>query len=137
MAKKSSASLSVVPPVRLDSRSAPPKSFTVRQKEIWKQIINSKPVDWFNAANLPLLTGYINSITSYESLSRRVDALEAGEHMDLVDENRLYSMQERQARLMQSFATKIRLTQQSRYTPDKAGVHAGRASGQRPWDELE
>jgi hypothetical protein len=134
MAKKSNAGLSIVPPIKLDSRAAPPKSYTVRQKELWKQIVNSKPVDWFNAANLPLLGGYINSITSYESLSRRVDQLEAGEHMDLVDENRLYFMQERQARLMQSFATKLRLTQQSRYSAAKAAVLTSKPQGSRPWD---
>ncbi|MEP7073421.1 MAG: hypothetical protein ABI727_04490 [Nitrosospira sp.] len=44
-------------------------------------------------------------------------------------------MIERQARLIQTSATKLRLTQQSRYTAATAAVVAGKASGNRPWDE--
>ena len=41
-------------------------------------------------------------------------------------------MIERQARLIQTFATKLRLTQQSRYTAATAAVVSGKASGDRP-----
>jgi hypothetical protein len=44
-------------------------------------------------------------------------------------------MIERQARLIQTFATKLRLTQQSRYTAATADVVSSKASGARPWDE--
>ncbi|WP_176767760.1 hypothetical protein [Nitrosospira sp. Nsp18] len=44
-------------------------------------------------------------------------------------------MIERQARLIQTFATKLRLTQQLRYTVATAAVEAGKASGARPWDK--
>jgi hypothetical protein len=135
MSRKSSASLSIAPVIKLDARPSAPRSFTSRQKELWKEIVDSKQATWFNSGSIPLLSGYVRAITSYESLSCRVDKMEAGAHMDMMDENRLYSMVERQARLVQSFATKLRLTQQSRYTAASAAVASSRASGVRPWDE--
>jgi hypothetical protein len=135
MSRKSEASLSIAPVIKLDARPSAPRSFTSRQKELWKEIVDSKQATWFNAASIPLLAGYVRAIASYEKLAQRVDKMEAGAHMDLMDENRLYCMVERQARLVQSFATKLRLTQQSRYTASKAAVADGKASGARPWDE--
>jgi hypothetical protein len=138
MAKKSSASLTVVPSKpAIDSRLTPPVGLTVRQKELWEVIISSKPASWFDAANSALLSGYVKSIASHEILTSQSDAMEAtwGEgDIDLKTLNRLHIMIERQSRLIQTFATKLRLTQQSRYTAAKAAVAAGKASGVRPWD---
>ncbi|WP_159462740.1 hypothetical protein [Nitrosovibrio sp. Nv4] len=47
--------------------------------------------------------------------------------------SKLHAVIERQARLILTFATKLRLAQQSRYTPTIAAVAAGKASGVRPW----
>jgi hypothetical protein len=46
--------------------------------------------------------------------------------------NRIHAMIERQARLIQTFTTKLRLTRQSRYTAATASVVARKASGKRP-----
>ncbi|SEL60786.1 hypothetical protein [Nitrosovibrio tenuis] len=54
---------------------------------------------------------------------------------DLKTLNKVHAMIERQARLIQTFATKLRLTQQSRYTAAAAAVASSKASGPRPWDE--
>lgn len=98
----------------------------------------SKPASWFDQSNAPLLTGYVKSVASHVFLASRSDAIEAtladGEG-DLKTLNRIHAMIERQGRLIQTFATKLRLTQQSRYTAAAAAVVAGKASGVRPWDE--
>lgn len=136
MAKKSAASMSVVATIKpKDARLAPPASLTPRQKELWLEIVASKPADWFTVDAQSLLVGYVKSISSYEIISARVEAVEADGGMeDLRDEDRLYAMQERQARLVQSFATKMRLTNQSRYQNSTAAVKTAQASGGRPWD---
>jgi hypothetical protein len=117
---------------------APPKSLTTRQKELWKEITLSKPASWFDRSTAPLLSGYVKAIASHEFLASQSDAIEAtlaeGDG-DLKTLNRIHAMIERQARLIQTFATKLRLTQQSRYTAATASVIAGKASGARPWDE--
>jgi len=138
MAKKSSASLTVVPNNPMDARLLAPKRLTSRQKELWSEIVSSKPAAWFDAANSALLLGYVKSIVSHEILTSQSDAIEATlmePDADLKRLNRLHIMIERQSRLIQTFATKLRLTQQSRYTPATAAVMAGKASGVRPWDE--
>jgi len=136
MAKKSAASMSVVASIKpRDSRLPPPANLTERQKELWLEIVASKPADWFTVDAQSLLLGYVKAITSYEMLSARVDAVEAqGGMEDMKDEDKLYAMLERQARLVQSFATKMRLTQQARYTTTSAATKTARASGGRPWD---
>jgi hypothetical protein len=136
MAKKSAASMSVVASIKpKDSRLAPPSTLTARQKELWLEIVASKPADWFTVDAQSLLVGYVKAIASHESLSQRVDAMEAGAFVgELKDEDKLYGMLERQARLVQSFATKMRLTQQARYTTTSAATKSAKASGGRPWD---
>jgi hypothetical protein len=135
MAKKSSASLSIVTP-GVATVLAPPKSLTVRQNELWKEIVLSKPESWFDRLTAPLLSGYVKAIASHEFLASRSDAIEATvADGDLKTLNGIHAMIERQARLIQTFATKLRLTQQSRYTAATAAVVSRRASGTRPWDE--
>jgi len=136
MAKKSAASMSVVASITpKDSRLPPPASLTARQKELWLEIVASKSADWFTVDAQSLLVGYVKAIVSHEVLAQRVDFMEASdERLDLKDEDKLYAMLERQARLVQSFATKMRLTQQARYTTTSAATKSAKASGGRPWD---
>ncbi|SFN32525.1 hypothetical protein SAMN05216386_0485 [Nitrosospira briensis] len=136
MAKKSSASLTVVPP-GVATLLSPPKSLTTRQKELWKEIVLSKPASWFDPSTAPLLSGYVKAIASHEALALRSDAIEAtlDDGGDLKTLNRIHAMIERQARLIQTFATKLRLTQQSRYTAATAAVMSSKASGPRPWGD--
>ncbi len=136
MAKKSAASLSVVASIKpKDARLVPPKSLTARQKELWLEIVSAKTSDWFTVDAQSLLFGYVKAIASHELLSKRIDVMEAGEPLeDIKDEDKLYGMQERQSRLIQSFATKMRLTQQARYTTTSAATKTAKASSGRPWD---
>lgn len=135
MAKRSAASLSVVPP-KPAAVLTPPSTFTARQKELWKEIVLARPASWFDNSNAPLLVGYVKAIVSHEILSTRSDAIEATlTDADLKLLNRVHGMIERQAKLIQTFATKLRLTQQSRYTPAAAATAASKVSSTRPWDE--
>lgn len=119
----------------LDGRLLPPERLTARQKELWEEIVAAKPAGWFTADAKALLVGYVSAIASHERLSKHVDRMEAGEECrTLKDEAKLYAMVERQARLIQTFATKMRLTQQARYSVRSAATAHGRVDGPRPWD---
>jgi hypothetical protein len=77
-----------------------------------------------------LLVGCINAIASHEILAQRSDAIEAKlDDADLKLLNKVHAMIVRQARLIQTFATKLRLTQQSHYTAANAAVVAEKAPG--------
>jgi hypothetical protein len=135
MAKKSAASLSVVQVKPKDARIAPPLFLTERQKELWLEVANAKPADWFTEDCKSLLVAYVKAIASHEVISTRIDQIESGALvLELRDEDRLYAMQERQARLIQSLATKMRLTNQSRYQNSTAAVKSSKAGTARPWD---
>ena len=138
MAKKSAAGMSVVASIKpKDARLSPPASLTDRQKELWLEIVASKPADWFTVDAKSLLVGYVKAIASYETLATRIDMIESPDYVGPVyikTEDMLYAMLERQARLVQSFATKMRLTQQARYTTGSAATATARAGKSRPWD---
>jgi hypothetical protein len=135
MAKRSAADLSVVPIKPKDARLTPPRFLTDRQKELWREVAAAKPADWFTDDCKALLVGYVKAIASHEFLSSRIDLIESGTVTDdMGDQDRLYSMVERQARLIQSFATKMRLTNQSRYQNSTASAKSARAGQKRPWD---
>ena len=135
MARKSAAALSVVPfsSIALDGRLPAPSTLGDREKLLWLQIVSTKPAEWFAADSEALLFGYVCAIGSHEYLT---DKIKAGER-DNIETNEikeLYILQERQAKLMLQFATKMRLTQQSRYDTQSAHTADKKVSGKRPWD---
>ena len=135
MAKQSSASLSIVPVSSLQ-RLAPPCDLTVSEAELWGAVVESKPADWFQADSAPLLKEYVRAVVMSDRLSLLVEAALAGDTgkdgLGLKDALRLRDMESKR---VASLGTKLRLTQQSRYTP-KASATADRAAGgARPWQQ--
>lgn len=142
MARQSAAAkeaLSVVthlPGQRLE----PPARLPTEAAGIWREIVATKPYDWFNADSAHLLEAYCHAVVSHRLVSKGVSAytdemMATPKGVALYDE--MTRMQERQARVMATIATKLRLTQQSRYTPQAAATAAKKtgAGGARPWEE--
>lgn len=135
MARQSSASLSIVPVSSLQ-RLAPPADLTAPESELWAAVVESKPADWFQADSAPLLKEYVRAVVMSDRLSLLVEAALAGDAgedgLGLKDALRLRDMESKR---VASLGTKLRLTQQSRYTP-KASATADRAAGgARPWQQ--
>lgn len=130
MARQSSASLSVVP-VRPLTRISPPDGFSPDEMRFWQSVVDSKPADWFGEDSAPLLTEYVRAKVSCDVLHLQVQAaLADGEGADIARSMKLRDME---AKRLLSIGTKLRLTQQSRYTP-KAASTATKGAGQaRPW----
>ena len=136
--KKSLASLSVVP-VPMDRMLPPPADLTPAQAELWSAVVATKPSDWFQADSLPLLTQYCKAVDGHRIVSAQVDEfdpewLKTDEGLRRYE--RLLAMQDRQAKLSCSLATKMRLTQQSRYGARGADRADARANGSRPWSAV-
>lgn len=129
--RKSAASLTVVP-AGLPSRMEPPQHLTETQQTLWREIVATKPVDWFSADNAPLLVEYVRAVDMGNLLEIQIMATMAGSgDIGMKD---LLKMRDTEARRAMSLATKMRLTQQSKYT-DKAAGTADRnsGSGAKPW----
>ena len=133
MSRQSTASLSVVPigvPVRL----APPADLTEEQAARWVAVVDSKPVDWFGPDSAPLLKEYVRAEAMCDLLAVQIEAALEGDPVEtaLLLKGFL-DMRDKESKRLTSIATKLRLTQQSRYTPQAAATADRKASGARPW----
>ena len=138
--RKSTASLTVLKTPKLDKRLEAPGTLTARQKEVWKSVVDTKPADWFTDDTAPLLVAFVKAVDSHELLSAQIENFDMSSLCDMDGVkmlDRLQAMQERQARLFQSLATRMRLTQQSRWQPATASTQSEKGGGRssaRPWD---
>jgi hypothetical protein len=130
MSKQSGASLSVVP-VQPLARVSAPDGLSREEAELWRQVVDSKPADWFGEDSAPLLVEYVRAKVSCDVLHAQVQAaLAGGDPKEIKDAMQLRDMESR--RLL-SIGTKLRLTQQSRYTPKAAATADRGSNGRKPW----
>jgi len=129
--RKSTAALSVVA-TSLPQRMAPPQDLTESQAALWREIVAGKPVDWFAADNAPLLVEYVRAVDMGNRLALEIEATLAGTADHSLKD--LLNMRDKEAKRATSIATKLRLTQQSRYTPQAANTANNKSKeGAKPW----
>jgi hypothetical protein len=95
-----------------------PDVLSERQAELWRQITRSKPADWWDAGSLPVLRALVCHIDTCELVQLHFAAVGSPGDPDALDRlERLARLRERESKSVASLSTKLRLTQQSRYTP--------------------
>ena len=130
--KKSVAELAVV--ALAQRRPEPPAELTKDEAEIWRAVVGTKPGDWFAADSFPLLVAYCRAIAVSNGLAGAISTFDdegLTNAQALARYDKLLQMQDRQQRLIASLATRMRLSQQSRYDRKKAGASA--PPGPPPW----
>lgn len=137
--RKSSAELSVVIPVKFGQRPEAPADLTPRQAELWRAITSSEPADFFSTEALRgLLSDYCRHRESAESITSVINTFQADWLKNSEGARRyqgLLRMREMETRAAASIATKLRLTNQSRYTPQAAATAAKNGGkGFKPWE---
>jgi hypothetical protein len=130
MSRPSTASLSVVPLAAV-SRLAPADGLTPDEAALWAAVVASKPADWFGEDSAPLLKEYVRAVGMSDVLDAQVKAALAGGETGEV--KALLDMRDKESKRVASLATKLRLTQQSRYTPQAAATADRKAGNARPW----
>jgi hypothetical protein len=122
-------------------RAEPPPELPPRQVEIWLETVSTEPVEHFSsAATKAMLADYCahrESVENIESVIRlfQPDWLKSAEGVKRYSE--LIKIRDSETRAASTLATKLRLTNQSRYTPKTAATAARNTEkGFRPWDEL-
>ena len=134
----SAASLSVlaVGPARL---LAPPAGMPEIQAAVWAATVASKPADWFGPDSIPILTAYVKAVDTHRIVCAEMDEFDP-EWLKTDDGLRRYDkltqIQDRAAKQLTTLATKMRLTQQSRYVPHAAARADARVSAARPWSRV-
>ena len=128
--RRSTASLAIAA-VQSWTRLEPPESVSEAAAVVWREVVATKPAEWFQADTAPVLEAYCNTIVEYR---RVADALAETGPSDLKTYRPLVEMAEKLGRAITSMATKMRLTPQSRYTPISAGTAAKKAAvAAKPW----
>lgn len=119
-------------------RPQPPARLRAEASEIWREIVGTKPHDWFNPDTHDLLEAYCGAVVAHRRLAAQMATFTAKKLSTaeaLIRYDRLTKMADRQVRVMASIATKLRLTNQSRYTPQAASTAAKKArAGAKPWE---
>jgi len=134
--RKSAASLAVVSEMA-DRRPPAPGVLSESESEMWRQVVNTKPSDWFDAGTLPLLTEYCRLKTSVDILNEQLAVAErqiqeTGQFPDGY-KDAVGILDKKQGRMAQ-LAMKMRLTQQARYETRKAGTEAKKAAPRKLWE---
>lgn len=114
MARPSTESLRVAAVTALPTRLDPPEDFPLAESAVWKDVVQTKPVDWFEADSAPLLAEYCRAKVMCDRLAGRIDNCGPEELKDLL------KMRDTESRRLATLGCKLRLTQQSRYTPKSA-----------------
>ena len=131
MARQSIAALSIVRPPGGFGFGTAPKDLSGAERQLWDEIVESKPADWFGPDNAPLLKEYVRAAVACDQFAARVANAMAGDDDGLVKTT--LDLRDRESRRAASLATKMRLTQQSRYGARDAARADSRAQGKRPW----
>jgi hypothetical protein len=120
-------------------RPEPLPEMTPRQAEIWRQTVASEPFDFFSSStSRNMLKDLCRYREAIENISQIIDSFDPLWLKNAEGSKRyltLLKMRDLESKAMARMATKLRLTNQSRYTPQAAGT-AGRnaASGLKPWE---
>lgn len=135
MSRKSRDALAIMTPGPLH-RLVPPAGITPAQAQLWAAIVDTKPAGWFDAGTAPLLAEYVRAVTMSDRLEEEIRTWsDRGFKPDLLVP--ILKARDAEAKRVASIGTKLRLTQQSRYTPQAASTATRRtmgAAGSRPWD---
>jgi len=110
----------------------PPGDLNEGQKSTWKLIVNRLPSDWFAFENYPLLIQYCRHVSRARLVGQMIGEMETGETMDLRVYCCLLRSETEQSRIINSLATKMRLTQQSTYDKSKKKPF----EGPKPWEPV-
>lgn len=121
------------------SRPEPPEELSDDEAAIWRETVASEAADFFGtAATRAMLKDYCRHRAAGEKISEIIALFQADWLKNAEGAKRyhgLLKMRDLENRAAADKATKLRLTNQARYTPQAAGTAARNAAkGFKPWE---
>jgi len=135
--RKSAAELDVIglKPVVTVARLEPPYDLTDECVDVWRSVVESLPAEWFTPASAPLLSQYCRTVIAARRVAQLIHQAERGEgEYDLALHLDLLRAQDRISATIKALATALRVTNQARYTPQRAATQAAAETGRKPWE---
>lgn len=108
-----------------------PRDLSADERVLWRAVVASKPAEWFGPDSAPILKEYVRASVTCDLLDEKVKGEMLTGEVGVV--KTLLDMRDKESKRSALLATKLRLTQQSRYTPQAAATADKHASGKRPW----
>ena len=131
--RKSGAALSVVAGTAIDGRPKAPSDLTAFQRDVWERTVANEAADVFKTAALQqLLKEYCRHVEMADWLETQIRKAR-DEGCDLDDLVKLVRTRDCETKALADKATKLRLTNQARYTPQAAATAAKKAGDRKPW----
>jgi hypothetical protein len=120
-------------------RPEPPEDMIEEEAAIWRETVSSEAADFFSTAALrAMLKDYCRHRSAAEKISQVVAIFQSDWLKNAEGAKRyhgLLKMRDLETRAAADKATKLRLTNQSRYTPQAASTASRNAArGLKPWD---
>jgi len=136
--RRSAADLETIglKPVAIAARLEAPYDISDEAADVWRQVVESLPADWFTPASAPVLAQYCRTVIAARRVAQLVHQAERGEGEYDVDYHlKLLQAQDRISSTIKALAASLRLTPQSRYTPQRAATQAAaHKAGPMPWE---
>lgn len=137
--RHSSVAKSVVVAGGFAERPNPPNDLNKRQIELWREVVSGEDPSFFRTAvSRGLLADYCRRRATCEEITAVLQTIGEGWADDpevMQRYEKLLRMRDRENIATVALATKLRLTNQSRYMPDSAARTAAKAVAQEdvPW----
>ncbi len=134
--RKSVAELSVVA-VLPGQRPDPPADLSEAEGRYWREVVATKPAEWWKADTEILLKAYCRASAQHDVISAALNATPARRlktDKGWAKYERMKKVQASTSAEVAQLATKMRLTPQSRYTAQSAATADRKASSARPWE---
>jgi hypothetical protein len=123
MPRKSQAALSVVAPLPGERRPEPPEELNPAEASEWREVVSRLPADWFPRESRQILVQYCRHVVRARVIAMLIDEIES-DVLRTVPGVRLYKillgMARAESDVISNLATKMRITQQSRWQPKTA-----------------
>lgn len=133
MPRKSAESARLTAVTSLPLRPDPPETLSECEAKLWRDVVATKPVEWFQADSAPLLVEYCRAKSVCDRLSDLILGLDETDPKGLADLKSILDMRDKESRRLATLGCKLRLTQQSRYTPQSAATASKPASAGSVW----
>lgn len=132
MSRESLESLSTPGVAALPERPDPPQHLTQEEAALWREVVAPKPADWFMRDTQPILEAYCHASVMHRALCKRWrDTSDLAEVKDIAT---LVKLINETSNRMSMLAVKLRLTNQSRFTPGAASTASRKVQSIRPWE---
>jgi hypothetical protein len=119
-------------------RPKPPFDLSDEGCEVWLNVVNDHPADWFSPATYPLLTQYCRHTIQARRIAAMIEKATGDRTLPLEDQARLLRMQSVESQNLTRLATKMRISQQATRldygTLRRAGGQGPQIGVRKPWE---